>query len=127
MQDRNRLLCCAGKYFVGSGNIGLNKHNGNIYGGVGLTKAGYDQFKGKLTVGASCMGFTLGEVDSQIDRSVLTDSALNGNSFGVAYGGPYGIAVGADMPVQKGKILDSILVLDFNSWSNFSLIFHTVN
>lgn len=94
---------CAGSYFVGSGNIGLNKHNGNIYGGVGLTKAGYDQFKGKLTVGASCMGFTLGEVDSQIDRSVLTDSALNGNSFGVAYGGPYGIAVGADMPVSKGK------------------------
>lgn len=81
----------------------MNKHNGNIYGGVGLTKAGYDQFKGKLTVGASCMGFTLGEVDSQIDRSVLTDSALNGNSFGVAYGGPYGIAVGADMPVSKGK------------------------
>lgn len=71
---------------------------------MGLTKAGYDELKGKLNFGAGCLGFTLGELDSKVDRAPLADAALNGNSFGVSYGGPYGLAVGADISVAaKGQ------------------------
>lgn len=95
-------IVCGASYYVGSGNIGLNTHNGNIYSGIGLTKAGYDKLKGKLSLGVACLGFTLGELDSSVSRAELTDSALSGASFGVAYGSPYLVTAGVDMPVTKG-------------------------
>ncbi|WP_353172200.1 RHS repeat-associated core domain-containing protein, partial [Acinetobacter rudis] len=94
-------LICSGSYYAGSANIGLNVHNGNIYGGIGLTKASYDKFSGKLTLGAGCLGFSLGQLDSKLNRAALTDSAMTGESFGVAYGA-FGLAVGADMPIAEG-------------------------
>jgi len=53
-------LICAGSYYVGSGSVGLNVHKGNIYGGIGITKASYDKLSGKSAIGAGCLGFLWG-------------------------------------------------------------------
>lgn len=44
----------------------------------------------------------MGQLDSKLNRAALTDSAMNGESFGLSYGGPFGLAAGVDMPIAKG-------------------------
>ncbi|WP_227604965.1 RHS repeat-associated core domain-containing protein, partial [Acinetobacter sp. TGL-Y2] len=105
-------LVCGVSFYTGSGSLALNVGNGNIYGGLGLTRPSPD-YKPE----AACVGYTLGELDKKIDRVKATDDTLDGNSMAVAYGA-YGFVGAADIS-HSFKYNKTKKNFDLNAVTNF--------